>query len=65
MKPKLLEIPSVIANAKNAYIDTNHKNFFIVFADKQDNIKINFIRFNADALGKLYHSNKKKQKRKF
>ncbi|MDY5950238.1 MAG: hypothetical protein SPJ16_03455, partial [Helicobacter sp.] len=59
---EILEIPSVIANAKNAYIDTRHKNFFIVFADKQDNTKINFIHFNTDELGNYIITTKKTNK---
>ena len=59
---EILEIPSAIAQAKNAYIDTRHKNFFIVFADKQDNTKINFIHFNADELGNYIITTKKADK---
>ena len=59
---EILEIPSVIAQAKNAYIDTRHKNFFIVFADKQDNTKINFIHFNTDELGNYIITTKKTNK---
>ncbi|MDL0109092.1 hypothetical protein NYG93_08555 [Campylobacter felis] len=60
---EMLEIPSVITHAKNAYIDTRHKNFFIVFADKKDNAKINFIHFNADELGNYIITTKKADKK--
>lgn len=56
---EILEIPSVITHAKTAYIDTQHKNFFIVFDDKIDSTKLNFIHFNTDELGNYIITTKK------
>lgn len=56
---EILEIPSVITHAKTAYIDTQHKNFLIVFNDKIDSTKLNFIHFNTDELGNYIITTKK------
>lgn len=57
------EIPSIINNAKSAYFDDKHKNFFMVFEDKQDKEKINFIHFNVDELGNFIITAKKADKK--
>lgn len=50
-KAEYYEIPNVIKNAKEAYIDLGHRNFFITFEDKQNKDKLNQIVFHKSISG--------------
>ena len=50
-KEEYKEIPKIIKNAKNAYIDKDKGNFFIAFEDKADPTMINKLVFNKATTG--------------
>lgn len=43
---EIKEIPNIIKNSNDAYIDLNNGNFFMIFNDKENLEKVNFIAFN-------------------
>ena len=50
-KEEYKEIPEIIKNAKNAYIDKEKGNFFITFRDKNNSKMINKLVFNKSKNG--------------
>lgn len=50
-KEEYKQIPEAVKNAKTAYIDKDHQNFFIIFDDKNNQEKINKVVFNKTVKG--------------
>ena len=59
---EIKEIPNIIKNSNDAYIDLNNGNFFMIFNDKENLEKVNFIHFNVDEIGNYIITTRKVRK---